>query len=45
MKLGKIPDTVLANILRNLVDVSIIEKVDEKYMVIDPIMRRAISKL
>jgi AAA+ ATPase superfamily predicted ATPase len=44
-KLGRIPDTTLANILRSLMDYGLIVKVDDEYMITDPILRRAVMRI
>ena len=44
-RLGRVPDTALANILRNLVDMSIIAKINNNYTISDPILFRAVKKL
>jgi AAA+ ATPase superfamily predicted ATPase len=44
-KLGRISDATLANILRNLVDHGLIVKVDDEYVIADPILRRAVRRI
>ena len=44
-KLGRIPDTTLANILRSLMDYGLIVRVDGEYMIADPILRRAVRRI
>jgi hypothetical protein len=45
-RLGRIPDTALANILRNLVDVGMVSKINSNnYVISDPILLRAVKKL
>ena len=44
-KVGHIPDTALANILRNLVDAGIVVKKEQRYVVADPIVWRAVREL
>lgn len=44
-RLGRIPDTALANILKNLVDAGMIIKTNEKYMITDPILLKAVERL
>ncbi|MCS7366631.1 MAG: ATP-binding protein [archaeon YNP-WB-062] len=44
-KLGRIPDTTLANMLRSLMDYGLIVKVDGEYMITDPILRRAVMRI
>jgi len=45
IRLGRVPDTALANILGNLVDTSIVTKTDNNYTISDPIICRAVKKL
>lgn len=42
-RLGRVLDTALANILRNLVDMSIIAKINNNYTISDPILFRAVK--
>jgi AAA+ ATPase superfamily predicted ATPase len=44
-KLGRIPDTTLANILRGLMDYELIVKVNGEYMIADPILCKAVKRI
>lgn len=43
-KLGPINDTALASILRNLVDMGLVGKVNDEYFINDPMVKRAVAK-
>jgi len=43
-KLGKIPKNTLNNILKNLIDMGVLEKSEGMYRVVDPVLRYAVSK-
>ncbi|WP_069807935.1 AAA family ATPase [Vulcanisaeta thermophila] len=42
-RLGPINDTALSNVIRNLVDMGLVSKVDDGYVINDPMVRRAVS--
>jgi AAA+ ATPase superfamily predicted ATPase len=44
-KLGRIPDAILANMLRSLMDYGLIVKVNGEYMIADPILRKAVKRI
>ncbi len=43
-ELGRVPRNTLGNILKNLVDMGILEKTIEGYRVVDPVLRHAIRR-